>query len=129
MSKNDRREASGTSNAALAVERTIHQSIENTASGVYEISQALERQDSNIVRLDVGRKAQEKVRPRLMTETDAARYLGVSKSFLNASRCYGNRSGRTPAPPYVRIGERAVRYDIRDLDAWIEKHRVHITTL
>ena len=71
-----------------------------------------------------GRKNAEQVRPRLMTEEDAARYLGVSRSFLNASRCYGNRKGQTPAPPYVRVGQRGIRYDVRDLDAWIDEHRV-----
>ncbi len=59
---------------------------------------------------------------RLMSERDAARYLGVSRAFLRESRMNGNRRGRTPAPPWVQFG-RSIRYDIRDLDAWIAEHK------
>jgi len=59
---------------------------------------------------------------RLMGEAEAARYLGMSRSFLRQSRMDGNRNGRTPAPPWIQIG-RTVRYDTEDLDRWIVEHR------
>lgn len=56
-------------------------------------------------------------------EKEAAFYIGMSVQFLRQGRCYGNLPGRTPAPPFIKIG-RSVRYLIRDLDAWLEEHRV-----
>jgi predicted DNA-binding transcriptional regulator AlpA len=63
---------------------------------------------------------------RLLQEADAARYIGMSRSFLRKSRMDGNRRNHTPAPPYVRVTTRAVRYDIQDLDAWISINKVHL---
>lgn len=60
---------------------------------------------------------------RLLTETEAARYLGLSRSFLAQSRCDGNLKGRAQAPPFVQCG-RAIRYDVADLDDWIDANRV-----
>lgn len=59
---------------------------------------------------------------RLISEMEAAKYLGVSRPFLAKSRMDGQRKNHTPGPPYIKLG-RAVRYDIRDLDEWIELHR------
>lgn len=50
----------------------------------------------------------------LLTTSDAARYLGLSAKTLNNWRCLGGQRG----PSFVRAG-RAVRYDVRALDAWI----------
>lgn len=44
----------------------------------------------------------------------AARYLGVSESFLNKTRM------TDAGPPFVKVGPRAVAYRIADLDAWLE---------
>lgn len=66
---------------------------------------------------------------RLMTEADAALYLGVSRSFLRESRMNGIRKHRAEAPPYIRLGGgRATRYDAGDLDLWIDQHRVQLKT-
>ncbi len=65
----------------------------------------------------------DELQPRLVTEADAAKYIGMSRDFLRKSRCEGNLKGRTPAPPFIRTGARAVRYDLRDLDAWIDENR------
>lgn len=54
--------------------------------------------------------------PPLMCVADAARYLGVSKSFLNQ----GRRKGHGPA--YVKLGRR-VLYARADLEAHIEAAR------
>lgn len=64
---------------------------------------------------------------RLISEADAARYLGVSRSFLRESRMNGIRKNRSEAPPFIRLGGgRAIRYCVEDLDAWIDKHRVEL---
>ena len=62
------------------------------------------------------------VNARLMTENEAAEFIGMSRSFLAKSRMEGNRTGHTPGPPFVKIG-RAVRYSGEDLLAWIAAHR------
>ncbi len=56
-------------------------------------------------------------------EGEAARYIGMSCMYLRISRCEGHRQGRTPGPPYYKIG-RSVRYDLADLDRWLEQRRV-----
>jgi predicted DNA-binding transcriptional regulator AlpA len=50
-------------------------------------------------------------------ERDAASYIGMSVPFLRLSRCNGG------GPPYLRMG-RAIRYDIADLDKWLDSRRV-----
>ncbi len=62
---------------------------------------------------------------RLITEADAARYLSCSRSFLRQSRLNGNLPGRSAGPPWVRLGRRGIRYDLNDLDAWLEARKSH----
>jgi len=62
------------------------------------------------------------VERRMLTEREAVRYIGMSRSYLAKARCEGNLPGRTPGPKYCKIG-RAIRYDIHDLDAWIDAHK------
>jgi excisionase family DNA binding protein len=50
----------------------------------------------------------------LLTTREAARYLGLSKAFLERDRWAGAKV------PFIKIGERAVRYRIQDLDAYIQ---------
>lgn len=57
--------------------------------------------------------------PRALNEKEAGRYIGMSRSFLAQSRMDGPREGRTPAPPFVKIG-RSVRYLREDLDGWLD---------
>ena len=59
---------------------------------------------------------------RLISEKDAAEYIGMSAQFLRKSRMEGVRQNRTAGPPFVRIG-RSVRYDLSDLEKWIDAHR------
>ncbi len=61
-------------------------------------------------------------RPRLLTEKQAAPYIGMSCSFLRQSRMNGMRQNRTPGPPFLKIG-RKVLYLADDLDAWLLEHR------
>ena len=61
----------------------------------------------------------------LFTEQQTSDYLQMSESFLRQSRMEGKREGRTPGPPFIRIG-RSVRYRLSDLDAWLAEHRVEV---
>jgi len=58
-----------------------------------------------------------------VTEQQAAQFIGMSRSFLRQGRMNGDREGRTPTPPYLKIG-RSVRYRIADLDRWLELFRI-----
>ena len=62
---------------------------------------------------------------KLFTEQQTSEYLQMSESFLRQSRMEGKREGRTPGPPFIRIG-RSVRYRLSDLDAWLAEHRVEV---
>ena len=62
---------------------------------------------------------------KLFTEQQTSDYLQMSESFLRQSRMEGKREGRTPGPPFIRIG-RSVRYRLSDLDAWLAEHRVEV---
>lgn len=56
--------------------------------------------------------------PRLLTEKQAAEYTGYRPATFRQSRWTGQLGGH-PAPKSIKIG-RAVRYEITELDAWIE---------
>jgi len=58
---------------------------------------------------------------RLFTEKEAAYYLGMSPEFLRKGRIEGHIPGRTPTPPYKKLGARSVRYSREALDAWIDQ--------
>lgn len=59
----------------------------------------------------------------ILTEEEAAIYIGMSRGFLSQDRANGIRRGRTPGPTFLKIG-RLVRYRKEDLDMWLAKHRV-----
>lgn len=50
----------------------------------------------------------------LINTQEAARYLGVSKAFLERDRWAGARI------PFIKVGARAVRYRMEDLDSYIQ---------
>ena len=54
---------------------------------------------------------------RVLRTPEAAAYIGLSPSTLEKYRLAGH------GPRFVRLGDRAVGYDIRDLDAWVEQQR------
>ena len=60
---------------------------------------------------------------RALSEQEASRYISMSRSFLRQGRMNGDREGRTPTPPYLKIGSRSVRYLREDLDTWLEQFR------
>ncbi len=65
----------------------------------------------------------EEFSPQALSETEAARYVGMSQSYLRKARMEGNRDRHTPAPPFLRIG-RKILYLRGDLDQWLRHHRV-----
>lgn len=58
------------------------------------------------------------IEKRLLTTVEAACYLGVSEHWLKTSRFRPELDG----PPFIKMN-RAVRYDIHDLNAWLDAHR------
>jgi excisionase family DNA binding protein len=59
--------------------------------------------------------SQTKPRPRLLTAREAAEYLTISKRYLANLTAAGEIAA-------VHMG-RAVRWDVADLDTWIEKNK------
>jgi predicted DNA-binding transcriptional regulator AlpA len=53
----------------------------------------------------------------LLSTPQAAKFLNVSIAFLERDRWAGARI------PFVKIGSRAVRYRLDDLEAYISTHR------
>ena len=51
---------------------------------------------------------------RLLTTKEAADFLGVSQAFLERDRWAGARI------PFVKVGARAVRYELSTLNAYVE---------
>ena len=54
---------------------------------------------------------------RILRTLEAATYLGLSPSTLEKYRVRGG------GPKFIRLGGRAVGYDLRDLDAWLDGQR------
>lgn len=65
------------------------------------------------------------IKRRLLTDPEAAAYLGMSISFLRQGRMEGRRANRSPGPPFIKLGK-AIRYDIQDLDAWLSANRCEV---
>jgi predicted DNA-binding transcriptional regulator AlpA len=53
----------------------------------------------------------------LLSTPQAAKFLNVSIAFLERDRWAGARI------PFVKVGSRAVRYRLDDLEAYINSHR------
>jgi len=58
---------------------------------------------------------------KLLTTKEAARFLGVSEAFLERDRWAGAEI------PFVRVGSRAVRYQVSELEAFV-RSRVRKST-
>lgn len=65
------------------------------------------------------------VKRRLLTDPEAATYIGMSISFLRQGRMEDRRANRSPGPPFIKMGK-AIRYDIQDLDAWLAANRCEV---
>ena len=57
------------------------------------------------------------VSKRILRTPEAADYVGLSPSTLEKRRLAGG------GPRFLRLGGRAIGYDVRDLDAWIDRQR------
>jgi hypothetical protein len=67
----------------------------------------------------------------VLSEVDAAIYIGMSQAFLRADRVRTRPGGlkqrrklRKPSIPFVQLGGRAIGYLRSDLDLWLESRRV-----
>src|SRR3954451_9552851 len=58
--------------------------------------------------------------PRYLRSTEAGRYLGVSKGFLEKLRMVGG------GPKFLKLG-RKVAYERQALDAWLDARRLEVT--
>jgi predicted DNA-binding transcriptional regulator AlpA len=61
---------------------------------------------------------------KILTESEAAEYIRMSRSFLSKDRMNGYRHGHKQGPEFIKLGLRAIRYRKKDLDAWIIKNRI-----
>jgi predicted DNA-binding transcriptional regulator AlpA len=58
----------------------------------------------------------------LITTKEASQLLGVSEATLETMRCR-----QTPGqPPFVRLGQRMVRYNVRSLEKYIADHTIEV---
>ena len=55
---------------------------------------------------------------RLVGQKEAAEYLGLSEATLERDRWRGGDI------PYIRIGPRAIRYDLEQLNRYIDRNTV-----
>lgn len=55
---------------------------------------------------------------RIMTEAQAADFLGMTPRFLQARR------HRNDGPPYVRLSQRCIKYRLSDLLGWLESNSI-----
>lgn len=59
----------------------------------------------------------------MLSEKEAAAYIGMSIHYLRRDRHEGAVGNRTPGPTFYKIGAR-VLYRIDDLERWLQEHRV-----
>ena len=58
-----------------------------------------------------------------LTETEAAIYIGRSRSFLRKCRMEGNVGKHQRGPKYTRDSARTIRYPVDELDKWLASRR------
>jgi len=56
---------------------------------------------------------------RILRRREAAAYCGLAEGTLS------NMASKNVGPPRVRLGARAIGYQIRDLDIWLEQQFAH----
>jgi hypothetical protein len=64
-----------------------------------------------------------KDKPELLDQSEAAEFIGLTPNTLMAWR-----SRKLPGPAYIKVGGR-VKYDVRDLVAYLESRKVHAAEL
>lgn len=98
---------------------SLEESIQILANEIKQLIDLLKLNNKLLVKLQVDPPIKTK---RLMTQADAAKYMGVSSSFLATDRMNGFREKRTKAPNPIRFG-RKVMYDLEDLNEWIDANK------
>ena len=73
------------------------------------------------------KSAQEAITVMLLKDNQAASVVGSTPLVLRQSRCTGLLFG-IPAPVYVKIGSRAVRYRSNDLAEWVNQFQPQLNT-
>ena len=58
-----------------------------------------------------------------LNETDAAIYIGRSRSFLRKCRMEGNIGKHQRGPKYTRDSARCIRYPVDELDKWLASRK------
>ena len=61
---------------------------------------------------------------RLISEAEAAALLGLAPITLRRQRCTGQVPGQLIEIPYIKLGDRCVRYSLNDIQAIIADRRV-----
>ena len=56
----------------------------------------------------------------LLTSKEAGQYLGYSEQAINTSRGDGKTLGGISPPKHTKIGNKTIRYKLKELDKWIE---------
>jgi len=64
---------------------------------------------------------------RALKTSAAARYIGLSASWLRKQRLRGPDDPRQPGPPFIRLAGTCL-YEISDLDAWLDEAKRRSTT-
>ena len=64
---------------------------------------------------------------KLLNDKEAAEYLGILSQTLRLWRSNLNRTGVYIGPPFIKLGTKLIRYDIADLDAWIQEQKTPTT--
>ena len=57
-----------------------------------------------------------------LTTKQAAEYLGVSRSWLEKLRVFGD------GPPFYKVSARRVLYQKSELEAWVARYRMNDTS-
>ena len=98
---------------------SLEESIQILANEIKQLTELLIANNKLLIKLQVDPPIKIK---RLLNQEDAAKYIGVSGSFLAIDRMNGFREKRTKGPNPIRFG-RKVMYDLEDLNAWIEANK------
>ncbi len=67
------------------------------------------------------------IQTHLLSTKEAAKYIGMSASFLHQLRIYGAKPGQQPIP-FIKLGKKTVKYRINDLDEWLNSRGSYTTT-
>lgn len=98
---------------------SLEESICLLASEIKQLSLLMQKSNELLKKFNEEPRAQKK---KLLSEKDAAVYIGMSRAFLAQHRMNGDRVGRTKGPKPTRLGRR-VFYEIDELNSWIDENQ------